>query len=81
MDFAQELIDDVLENYPLQGMTGNPVLDDLLKQEKELIEKGKQRTAELQELRSRTEEVKEMVEGMGLDTSGIDFDLIKILMI
>ena len=77
MDFAQELIDDVLENYPIQGMTGNPVLDDLLKQEKELIEKGKQRTAELQELRSRTQEVKEMVEGMGLDTSGIDFDLIK----
>ena len=38
MDFAQELIDDVLENYPLQGMTCNPVLDDLLKQEKELIE-------------------------------------------
>ena len=77
MGFAQELIDDVLENYPIQGMTGNPVLDDLLKQEKELIEKGKQRTAELQELRSRTEEVKEMVEGLGLDTSGIDFDLIK----
>ena len=77
MDFAQELIDDVLENYPIQGMTGNPVLDDLLKQEKELIEKGAKRSQELQELRSRTEEVKEMVEGMGLDTSGIDFDLIK----
>ena len=34
MGFAQELIDDVLENYPLQGMTGNPVLDDLLKNKK-----------------------------------------------
>ena len=77
MGFAQELIDDVLENYPIQGMTGNPVLDDLLKQEKELIEKGAKQSQELQELRSRTDEVKEMVEGMGLDTSGIDFDLIK----
>ena len=77
MGFSQDLIDDVLENVPLMGETGNPVLDDLLKQERELIEKSSKQIGELKELRARTDEVKEMVEGMGLDTSGIDFDIIK----
>jgi hypothetical protein len=52
-------------------------LDDLLKQERELIEKSGETMEELKTIRARTDEVKEMVEGMGLDTSGIDFDIIK----
>lgn len=77
MGFSQELIDDVLENTSLMGETGNPMLDDLLKQEREFIEKSNKQTAELKELRARTDEVKEMLEGMGIDVSDVDFDIIK----
>ena len=75
--FSNDLIEDVLENTSLMGETGNPMLDDLLKQERELIEKSGETMEELKTIRARTDEVKEMVEGMGLDTSGIDFDIIK----
>ncbi len=76
--FAQDLIDDVLENTSLMGETGNPILDDLLKQERELIEKKSSETMEeLKTIRARTDEVKEQLEAMGLDTSGVDFDIIK----
>ena len=76
--FAQDLIDDVLENTSLMGETGNPMLDDLLKQERELIEKKSSETMEeLKTIRARTDEVKEQLEAMGLDTSGVDFDIIK----
>ena len=77
MGFSNDLIEDVLENTSLMGETGNPILDDLLKQERELIEKSGETMEELKTIRARTDEVKEMVEGMGLDTSGIDFDIIK----
>jgi hypothetical protein len=76
--FAQDLIDDVLENTSLMGETGNPMLDDLLKQERELIEKKSSETMEeLKTIRARTDEVKEQLETMGLDVSDVDFDIIK----
>ena len=75
--FTQDLIDDVLENTSLMGETGNPVLDDLLRQERELIEQSSKQTEELKTIRARTDEVKEQLEAMGLDTSGVDFDIIK----
>ena len=77
MGFSNDLIEDVLENTSLMGETGNPVLDDLLKQERELIEQSSKQTEELNTIRARTDEVKEQLEAMGLDTSGIDFDIIK----
>ena len=75
--FAQDLIDDVLENTSLMGETGNPLLDDLLRQERELIEKQSKQTEELKELRARTDEVKAQLEAMGLDVSDVDFNIIK----
>ena len=74
--FTQDLIDDVLENTSM-GETGNPVLDDLLRKERELIEQSSKQTEELKTIRARTDEVKEQLEAMGLDTSGVDFDIIK----
>jgi len=52
-------------------------LDDLLRQERELIEQSGKQTEELKTIRARTDEVKEQLEAMGLDTSGVDFDIIK----
>ena len=76
MGFSQDLIDYVLENTSM-GETGNPVLDDLLRKERELIEQSSKQTEELKTIRARTDEVKEQLEAMGLDTSGVDFDIIK----
>ena len=72
-------LDEVLERQRIleRIATDDPVLDDLLRQERELIEQSSKQTEELKTIRARTDEVKEQLEAMGLDTSGVDFDIIK----
>ena len=75
----EEFVDELLEaanELPLKP-TGNPMLDDQLAREQELIQKGGRINEELKEIRARTDEVKEQLETMGLDVSDVDFDIIK----
>ncbi len=74
-EFVEELLEEANE-LPLKP-TGNPMLDDQLAREQELIQKGAGINQELKEIRARTDEVKEQLETMGLDVSDVDFDIIK----
>jgi len=74
-EFVEELLEEA-NDLPLKP-TGNPMLDDQLAREQELIRSGGRINEELKEIRARTDEVKEQLEIMGLDVSDVDFDIIK----
>ena len=74
-EFVEELLEEA-NDLPLKP-TGNPMLDDQLAREQELIRSGGRINEELKEIRARTDEVKEQLETMGLDVSDVDFDIIK----
>ena len=74
-EFVEELLEEA-NDLPLKP-TGNPMLDDQLAREQELIRQGGRINEELKEIRARTDEVKEQLETMGLDVSDVDFDIIK----
>ena len=74
-EFVEELFESANE-LPLKS-TGNPLLDAQLAQEQKLIQQGAGVNQELKTVRASAEEVKFMLDEMGLDTGDIDFDLIK----
>ena len=74
-EFVEELFE-AANDLTLKS-TGNPLLDAQLAQEQKLIQQGAGVNQELKTVRASAEEVKFMLDEMGLDTGDIDFDLIK----
>jgi len=74
-EFVEELFE-AANDLTLKS-TGNPLLDAQLAQEQKLIQQGAGVNQELKTVRASAEEVKMMLDEMGLDTGDIDFDLIK----
>ena len=74
-EFVEELLE-AANDLPLKS-TGNPLLDAQLAQEQKLIQQGAGVNQQLKTVRASAEEVKMMLDEMGLDTGDIDFDLIK----
>ena len=74
-EFVEELFE--AANELKLKSTGNPLLDAQLAQEQKLIQQGAGVNQELKTVRASAEEVKFMLDEMGLDTGDIDFDLIK----
>ena len=75
--FVDELVEETMELPRSKKPTGDPILDDLIAQEAELVKKGAKQSEELKTIRENSLEVKRMLDDMGLDTSDIDFDIIK----
>ena len=75
--FVDELVEETMELPISKKPTGDPILDDLIAQEAELVKKGAKQSEELKTIRENSLEVKRMLDDMGLDTSDIDFDIIK----
>jgi len=75
----EEFVEELLEaaNDLTLKSTGNPLLDAQLAQEQKLIQQGAGVNQQLKTVRASAEEVKFMLDEMGLDTGDIDFDLIK----
>ena len=74
-EFVEELFE-AANDLTLKS-TGNPLLDAQLAQEQKLIQQGAGVNQQLKTIRASAEEVKFMLDEMGLDTGDIDFDLIK----
>ena len=75
--FVDDLVEETMELPRSKKPTGDPILDDLIAQEAELVKKGAKQSEELKTIRENSLEVKRMLDDMGLDTSDIDFDIIK----